>query len=182
MLYYGGAAQELFGFRTNDPAGADLENYVPAEIPTEGFEECGLSNVNSTANEVGLKLSHVSLILESKTTLRLYFTKTDDRTLPVLIDSNNTVYTAIEKNGEYYYDITGFSAGEVFAERTVQFAADGTTAFTDNETKFVVSVGDYCNWAVNTSGDENLANTVKALYNYDKCAQAYEEAQEGLGN
>lgn len=170
MLYYGGCAQTLFDYRTNELASADLEGYTPLNAPA-AFAECGLANVNYRATQdAGLQLTYVSLVLESKTTLRLYFKRTEATAsdpLPTLTDGTS-VYEPHQKDGEttdgeYYYDITDFAPGEIFSMRSVSF---------DGGEQFNVCVGDYCNWAI-ASNDTNLADTVTALYSYDEYGKAY---------
>lgn len=178
MLYYGSTAQTLFNFNTNDPAGADLGDYTPIDVP-ESFAQCGLSNVNEKANVAGLQLTNVSLVLESKTTLRLYFKRTDPTSsddLPALICGDTYIEPQQKEgqgtNGEYYYDIKGYAAGKIFEKKDVNF---------DGGESFELCIGDYCNMAMN-SGNDKLKATITALYNYDECAKVYEETQGGSSN
>ena len=178
MLYYGGTAQTLL----IDPApeagalaSCDLGEYEPLQLPAN-ITKCDLDNITAQ----GLTLTSVSLILESETALRLYF-KADVSELPVIIDSDNNVYTAEQKGSEYYYEITGFAAGSIFDSRTVQFAPEGTTQYNADETHFDVCIGNYAEWAVGGSNDEALAAAIHALYNYDEYAKAYKNANNGSG-
>ncbi len=169
MLYYGGTAQTLFNFNTTVSADADLIDYAMLYSVPESFDECGLANINAAANAHGLQLTNVSLILESKTTLRLYFKRIDPSStdeLPELTDGTNT-YTPAAKGDEFCCSITGFGAGALFEKRSVHFTGGDV---------FDVCIGDYCNWAMTQSDNSMLSETIKALFNYDMCAKAYAES------
>ena len=167
MLYYGGAAQKLLvdGVSDEELASYGL-SFDPLDLPAEGFTTCDLTKITTE----GLTLKSISLVLLSKTTLRLYFASTTEN-LPVLIDSNGNVYTAKQKDGMYYYDITDFTPGEIFAKRSVMFA-DNENAEFDETKAFDVCLGNYANWALGGT-DENLKATIRALYNYDEYAKSY---------
>ena len=121
----------------------------------------------------GMTLTNISLILESKTVLRLYFTNIDTTASDIIeayTDEHGNpaehTFSAKTKGSEIYYDITGFAPGEIFASRTLHFA--------DSSDNFAVTIGNYANWAV--SGDDiDLKNTILALYNYDEYAKAYKD-------
>ena len=83
----------------------------------------------------------------------------------MLKDSSGNVYTAVQKGSEYYYEIAGFAPGEIFAKKRMMFADDEANAFD-------VCIGNYANWAVDGT-DENLKNTIVALYNYDEYAKGF---------
>lgn len=164
MLYYGACAQREFGYNIDALADADLDGYTPLDLPDEDFAVCDLSAVSAAAPE-DMTLTNVSLVLESKTTLRLYFTKGSNNNLLEKAGNRQSVYEAFEKGKEVYYDITGFEAGEVFTNRTLRFDLD-------NAKEFDVNIGNYANWAKNGS-DEALRDTIRALYSYDEYAKAY---------
>ena len=177
MLYYGGEAQRLLieGVTDEELASNDL-GYDTPDIPdVNTFQECDLTKIRTE----GLTLTNISLILESKTSLRLYFKKSGDDAMPVLKDESGKVYSAKQKGSEYYYDITGFGAGSVFEKRNVMFTTDPTADFVAANA-FEVCIGNYAKWAV-TRSDPILVSTVTALYNYDKAAKAYKNKNNGSG-
>lgn len=167
-LKYGAEAQKLFGYKTNALADSGVTGYTPAEINTSKLRD--FKTANADFEEHGLTTDGASLRLESETMLRLYFKKTANApsSFPALTNGKTT-YEAHVSGSDVWYDITGFSAGTITKSRKLWFtdSADGKY--------FLVNVGAYTKAALasNDSSDDQLKDTLKALYGYDTAAASY---------
>lgn len=158
MLNYGAAAQYQFNYRTDDLA-VDLSG-VSFEEPTglgtlsfpEGFEEA-----------CGIKLYATSLLLQSETGYRLYFTVTDQAKLDALVVTCGKETLSYKTSGnKIYYDLKNIPAACVLDDITLNFG----------EMTATVNPGAYIRIALQY-GDDTLKTTVKALYWYSKAAKTY---------
>ena len=158
MLIYGAKAQAQFGYRTDDPADAGLD-YTLAE-PTglgstvfpEGFEDAA-----------GLRYYGSSLLLESETAYRLYFTVTDaDKASALAVKLGNRTLTRGTRGDYVYYEISDIPAAQVLDDFTLSFGEQEVTA----------NAGEYIAKAL-ASENDTLTDAVKALYAYSTAAKAY---------
>ena len=153
MLIYGAKSQQQFKYNTYAPADQNLE-YTLSDIPDgvlgtttfpEGFEDT-----------CGIQFYAASLILESRTTYRLYFTVTDQAKLDALGMEYGT-------SGSYvYFDIANISATEVFKDHCMSFGGLSVTA----------NAGTYATLVLDGS-DTTLQDVVKALYWYSDAAKTF---------
>ncbi len=150
MLVYGGYAQEYFDYNTDNLASAGLDTDVSSARITNSFEAL----VDGTLPE-GMSFYGTSLILEGKTTLRLYFTASDE-----LAEAYGLI-----ANGDYYcYDIANIYVSELDTDHEVTFG----------DCTIYCSALSYAYRAINGGTDnEELINLVKALRLYNVAANSY---------
>lgn len=158
MLNYGAASQLYFGYNTDKLANSGLETPDYSAVSIQGF------TVPSNQGTELVKFQSASLILKSETTLRFFF---------------NGKFTAtykgqnleVVKQGSWYYvDVVGISAKDLGSNVTITIS-DGT-----NTTDIVCNPMVYCAAVLkNNTGafNQELKNTVAALYLYYQAAAAY---------
>ncbi len=162
MLNYGAAAQNYFGEYTESLANASLSEadknieYTVAE--NNNFEQTGEAD--------GVSFYGYDLILNSGTTLRLYF-KADGGSTVVFKDENGTVLTA-EQYGDYLYvTLPDVDATRLGYKYTVT-ANDSLT--------IKASALSYAN-SVLKSTHYTHKNLMQALYCYSDAALAYAQSK-----
>ena len=173
MLAYGTAAQTYFNYKTTDPAnknnsegeGAD---YSAVTIPKGEFDKTSL---NTALEEAGAPVKYVgmSLTLKHDTYISIAF-KVKDGTQDEAVTYVNEHFklggnaVSAEKNGTSFVVIRAdaVSINNLMNSITLTF----------DSTDYTVNAGQYMYWAVTSSGDDNLANVCKALYNYYLCVTA----------
>ena len=161
MLNYGAAAQMLFNYRTDDLANAALseeDKFLP-EVDASAY-----AHVNEGSEE-GIKVSTMTLLLDSETTARVYFELTGDKT----IDEFTFVVNGKEvqptyKNGKYYVEIRNIGAHRLNQMHTV--TCGGITV----EYAALSYVNQVMNFAEATPETVEMA---KALYAYYLAAADY---------
>ncbi len=168
MLNYGAASQMLFDYNTDDLANNILdENDKTVAAVTADQVEAGVLNGNVS----GIKNEQFSCILETKTTLRHYFSLTngaiDDYTFAV--DGDAAVPVAVNKNGEewYYVDIPNISAADFGKSYVFTISKDGEVQ------TISASVHSYINAVVSSDQSNALDDTVYAMYAYSQAAKTY---------
>lgn len=153
MLNYGGKAQLYFDYNKESLANANI-SVAEADIPTNADS----SSVSGKVN--GLKFYGSTLVFQSKTTLRFYFTgdvtgcsfKTEDKTL-----------TPVEKDGMWYVEVAGINPQEL--DQPVTITVNDSLTVTYSPLNYIVRM--------NAKGSENLVALLKALYTYHLAAVAY---------
>jgi hypothetical protein len=116
MLNYGAAAQKLFNYNTDKLANAalsDEDKFLP-EVDASAY-----AHVNA-GSEDGIKVTSMTLLLDSETTARVYFQLTGDKT----IDEFTFVVNGKEveptyKDGKYYVEIRNIGAHKLDQMHTV---------------------------------------------------------------
>ncbi len=111
----------------------------------------------------GLKLSEMTLILETKTTLRLYFKADDISKYSFMLDSAKAVLTEIPDEGLYYIEVPDISAKDLSIVHTLE-VGDYSLTF---------SALSYAYSTLKENKNVDLCNAVKALYKYNEAANAY---------
>ena len=107
------------------------------------------------AAKFGAKAYTTSLIYLEQNTLRIYFTKKDDKFNPNNYDGNK---------GEYYYkDIKGIAPYCLDQYQTLRIGG----------VKFYYSAFDYAKAVVNSGMNDNQKNLAKSLYLFNQAAKAY---------
>lgn len=161
MLDYGAHAQNYFGYDTGNLAAtpSDLTSVViPDSYPTV---------LTETATDK-IKYYGSSLVLESETTLRIYFNIIDGS-----IDASKLTTdkgTVVKKTDTLYYvEITNIQAGKLGAEQNVTVSYDGTVQFNLKESAFSYAQ----KMASEGSVSDTLKNLLKALYQYGTEAEIY---------
>lgn len=165
MLNYGAYSQIQLNHNTDNLANANLsaEDQILPEVPDlESY-----AHFEAGAEE-GIAIQSVSLLLESETVIRYYFTLTGEKTIDAYSFIVDGVQVEPVRSGELYYvDKTNIAAKDI-------------------DRMYVVSVGgldvSYCGLSyvrqvLNSYGSDesmvDLVNTVKALFAYNQAANAY---------
>ena len=158
MLIYGAKAQAQFNYRTDDPADAGLD-YTLADVGELGSTVFPESFEEAT----GLHYYGSSLLLESQTAYRLYFTVADAEKADALtVSLGETGLTRGTRGSYVYYEISDIPAAQVLDNISLTFGEQEVTA----------NPGEYIRKAL-ASGDDTLKATVKALYAYSTAAKEY---------
>ena len=161
MLNYGASAQVLFDYRTDALANAALsdEDKVLADVDASEFAH------NITGTEDGIKVNQMTLLLDSETTVRIYFELTGDKTIDqytFLVDGKEVA--PVEKNGLYYVQIPNISAHRL--GRMYEITVGGITV-TYGAMSYVNQVLNYADATPET------VEMAKALFAYYQAAIAY---------
>ena len=162
MLNYGAAAQVLFGYNTGNLANAALseEDKVLAEVDASAYAS------KITGSEEGIAIASATLMLETETSVRIYFKLTGDKTIDqyrFFVD--NVAVQPIEKDGKFYVEIKDIAAQDLDARHTI--TVGGLT--------IEYSGLSYVNTVINypASAGEALVNAAKAIFSYNRKAEAY---------
>ena len=162
MLNYGAAAQVLFDYNTDKLANAELseEDKVLADVDASAYASV------ITGSEEGIKISSATLMLQTETSVRIYFMLTGDKTIEdytFYVDGKEV--TPIEKDGKYYVAITDIKAQDL--DKTYTITVGGLT--------IQYSGLSYINTVINNpaTAGEALVNVAKAIFAYNKRAEAY---------
>ena len=174
LLTYGAASQMYQGYKT-DALVTDGMDLTPSQFP-------GLDSSFNAQAFVGLydandRFTSAGLVLNNKVTLRLGVTlsQTEDTTIVLTINGTSTTYTAedlVYENGKCYLYYDEFMAT---AFNVPVFA----TIYRDGR-----QVGQTLAYSVNTyiyknqnSGNAELRQLLRAIYNYGVSAKAYAATQ-----
>ena len=164
MVNYGAASQLHFDYHTDDLANYDKDGNLMVTVPdyeNVHITEFGFTPGQGTQN---VKLYSASLLLNSETTLRLFFNGKISAT------HNGKNLDVKQRSGLYYVDIVGIAARELDDDVTITIN-DGTES-----ANIVFSPMSYCQIVEqDTSGayDTEMKNLVRALYLYNKAADEY---------
>ncbi|MBQ2118838.1 MAG: hypothetical protein II192_07245, partial [Clostridia bacterium] len=148
---YNACAELLFG--TGTPAAPSLGNM-------------DLSSYKATLTgdlPAGVTLTGMTLLLESETTLRVYFKLADGAALPT-VTVDETEASPVSKDGQYYIAIENIAAPDLGVAHSI---AIGGCTVSASALSYSASV------LANAAGNEPLCNTAKALANYYIAADAY---------
>ena len=167
MLNYGSYAQIYFGYRSDDLANnsTHLGNTSLDDVDITQFEAY---QQTESYNDENISLYGTSLIMESKTTLRLYFTGAQIAT------ATCNGEPLIQKGNYYYVDITNIIPQNLADDYTV------TLEYSDGQSIDVTyNCMTYC-YKVLQSEKMNLKALVKALYLYSQAAMDYEAPNDSM--
>ena len=157
-LVYGAYAQNAF----NHNADPSLDGSELATVTAETLESFKMTK--SAEIPVGLKLTEMTLILETETTLRLYFKSENIENYTFKLDGTDVTLNKIEEESLYYVEIANISAKDLDTNHTL---------IINDECEFNFSALSYAYAALKTGKNDNLCNVVKALYKYNEAANAY---------
>ena len=161
MLNYGASAQMLFSYRTDDLANAALSE----ADKTFGNVDASAYAHSVVGTEDGIKATSCTLMLDSETSIRVYFQLTGSKTIDQYTFTVDGVeVTPVYKDGKYYIEKTDIGAHRLDDMHT--FTCGGIT----------ITYGglSYVNQVMNFSGSTaETVNMAKALFAYSKAAEAY---------
>ena len=165
---YGAAADRLFAYSAEPPAlKAESLAAFPA-ITAESLAAYKLTQ-NGTAPE-GLSLSGATLMLESETTLRVYFKA---QTAPA-VTVDGAAVTPVQKGNAYYVAIPNILAKELGAPHTIAF---GEYEITCSALTYAYSVLRAYPESDTSAEAVNLRTLARALVRYQQTAVAYFESK-----
>ena len=162
MAVYGGHAQTLLGYNTNDLAGGSLGDVsgVTKDMLT-GYE------YNQSGTEGNLRFYGSSLLLKEQTSIRMYYQLTGGNIedYKFAIDGKEVQPVQSGDSNLYYVDLNNIAAQNL--EKAHVFTAGNITVSN-------YSALSYVNKALDSeSSSENNKKTAAALYLYWNAAEAY---------
>jgi hypothetical protein len=161
MLIYGAKSQIEFDYNTDTLADRSLGDYTPDSV--DALSLTSYTYENSDFADFGLNFEGSKLKLKSKTCYMMCFSKTDENIdLPQVVLSDGTVIEPFIEDDYLCYEVTDIPANCVTDDITLYF----------NGTEKIFNAGSYISRALNST-DQELVDTVTALYGYSQCAKAY---------
>lgn len=175
ILVYGAAAQKQFSFRGNDLATQDTpDEYTADDIET--YDDGAVNVPDKTQmpdlSAYGLNYEGCTLLLQSTTSLRFYFTKNDAFAGDVNVKYGDSQLDLRQYGtGKYWYvEIPNIGAGMLDNAQTLAVTkGENTAALGDYSTLSYVK-------AALGGSDDTLKNTVRAFYGFYLAAQKYQRA------
>ena len=148
---YNACAELLFG--TGTPA-----------VPSLGNMDLSSYKATLTGDlPAGVTLTGMTLLLESETTLRVYFKLADGAALPA-VTVDGTDVSPVAKDGQYYIAIENIAAPDLGVAHSIEIGDCTVSASALSYSAAVLA---------NAADNEPLCNTAKALANYYNAADAY---------
>ena len=160
MLNYGASAQMLFNYRTDDLANAALSDVdkVLGKVDASAYIH------SRTGEEEGIKPDNYTLLLDSETTVRVYFKLTGDKTIDEYTFTVDGVeVTPVYKNGLYYIQKTDIGAHRL----------DELHVFTCGNITIRYGGLSYVNQVMTYYTEGTTFDMASALFAYSKAAEAY---------
>ena len=164
MSDYGSLAQECFGYNAANRADvqANLDDVTAAEL-------AGYASQKTEGGATGVTYVGSTLVLESETVLRFYFTVDSGDASDYTFKLNGKAVNAQKNDKGWYVEVTNIAAKNLDKVNTLVISgAEGTIVTVKAcALSYVYAV---LNGA---SDDAKLINVVKGLYLYNKAADAY---------
>ena len=160
MLNYGASAQMLFNYRTDDLANAALAeaDKVLGKVDASAYIH------SRTGEEEGIKPDNYTLLLDSETTVRVYFKLTGDKTIDEYTFTVDGVeVTPVYKDGLYYIQKTDIGAHRL----------DELHVFTCGDITITYGGLSYVNQVMTYYTEGTTFDMASALFAYSKAAEAY---------
>ena len=160
MLNYGASAQMLFKYRTDDLANATLaeEDKVFGAVDASAYKH------SVVGTEEGIIAKSMTLLLDSETTVRVYFELTGDKTIDQYAFTVDGVeVTPKFKDGKYYIERPNISAHRL----------DDMHVFTCGGITVTYGGLSYVNQVMTYYKSGTTFDMASALYAYSKAAEAY---------
>jgi len=167
MLHYGAYAQKHFGYNVDKLANTGIGD---SGIDAVSYTDLSAYSRSITHNLSTIRFVGASMILKSNTTLRLFFRVSDG--VEPTFTYGDQILTAEQRDGNHYVDIPGICASDLDSDFTVTFS-DGTDSgsVTYNPMTYCYTV------LKNSSYDDTLKDLVKAIYLYNREANALFEEE-----
>ena len=162
MLNYGASAQMLFKYRTDDLANAALaeEDKVLTAVDASAYLH------SRTGEEEGIKPSTYTLLLDSETTIRVYFQLTGTKSIEEYTFTVDGVEVQpVAKDGLYYIEKTNIAAHRL----------DDMHVFTCGDITIHYGGLSYVNQVMTYYTSGTTFDMAVALYNYSQAAEAYSD-------
>ena len=175
MLNYGANTQLNFGYNTDNLANAGLNDAEKSfsDVTEETFESHKVTA--TTVEGVGTFLGS-DLVLESETTLNVYFKPADGINIDTLVFSvGGKTVTSVKSVDHYIISISNITSSELDTPYEIS-VSDGTLSGTFN-----CSVFSYCYSVLSSTSNtytDELKDTLKALYLYNAAANTYFDSKE----
>ena len=153
MLNYGGKAQTYFGYNTEALANEDIKT-SETDIP----ENVQAMTVSGKAE--GIQYYGATLVLDSKTAVRFYFTgDVADSTITV----GNDTLTPIQKDGLWYVEVAGINPQ--YLDKSITVTVNDALSVSYSPLNYMARMRE--------KGSENLQALLKALYTYHLAVVEY---------
>jgi len=164
MLHYGGAAQINFNYATDILANEGLPIPDYTQVTIDGYE------VNKNQGTSLVSYAGASLLLESRTTLRLFLRPDSTVGETFTVTHNGVVLNKTARGDLYYVDIPNITANDLDEIFTV------TVSHGEEQAEVSYCPLSYCSSVlVNASGlhTRQLQDVAAAVYLYNQSANAY---------
>lgn len=166
MVNYGAASQKYFGYDADNLANSIKDENGNALITPPDYDNVKIENFNVIRGQgtEKVKFYSASLILNSETTLRLFFNG------PVSVTLQGEELEVKQRGSLYYADVVGISAKDLDEDVTVTIndgAEDANIRF--NPMVYCQSIQDDTTGSYSTE----MKNLACALYLYNKAANEY---------
>ena len=167
MLTYGAKAQQYFNYQADSLASAGI-----TESDLTNITESNFTKATVTQNTSIMTMTSSSLILEGKTTLKIYFELADGvklRDLKITSESGHVWKLGQHPTNGYFIAIENIAADKL--NETIKLSI--TTGSETTAATFEGNALSYGYAVLKNSSKDTLQNLVKALYQYNQCATAY---------
>lgn len=176
MLNYGGYSQKQFKHNTGSLANEGLYTEDTDPVLNENVTVADNYQFTAPSEDIGLQYYGSSLLLNSETTIRHYFTISGDEDLATIRDNyifilgGEITLTPGMKGAMVYVDVKNINAAELHDMFSVKVMNNNTEAnFTVNYSPFC-----YAKYVLeNTIAGTNLMNVIKAMCLYNIAAKQY---------
>lgn len=164
MLNYGAMSQIYFGYNTNDLANKNIGKVDVIKVPNEG-------NAAATTNPVdGISFYGTSLVMNSKISLRFYFTLDDGAdikdykfSIGYPVSSGTLKVDGVNKRA-YRIEVENIAPNMLAKDYSVTITKGNAT------TSVTFSPTDYIQRQFHATASQSLKNMLQALYNYHLAA------------
>ncbi len=169
MLNYGAASQVALGYNTDKLANSILDE---SDKTVNAVDASALTGATTEGTVSGFEYQMFSCILETKTTLRQYFTlpegSVSEYTFTIDGESVTPIKTTVEGKTMYYIDVANIAARDMDVVHTLVITkGDETRTITCSVHSYMKAV------LTKNSEDTELVNTVNAMYEYNQAAKQY---------
>ena len=173
LLDYGAKAQTVFGINTAQPANADLD-YTMADVTAEDIQNAilsdsenegkAVSNMAENSDTFGLEYQNSTLVLLSQTSLRHYYTVSEQAVYDEAKEGLQNAEYSERKLPVVYFEISDIPAYELARYQT--FTISGQSYNYSAMDYFMTALGDF-------GVDSTMKDLAKSAYWYYMSARGY---------